>query len=651
MKTSLNLLVLLLFAVNSLLGQSTGKLLNRANYTMYKEDFKSAIIQFDAILEKHPKNKDAIYHKLIAEHLTIKKGTDISDLIAFEDSKGHSDKFYNYWLGRVHFVRYEFDLAQEHFEAFLSVDAYKSKEIVAEAKHFLSWIEKASKAYELPNNFELEALDYPINSIHDDLSPGFFKQQSELVFASSRPYTGIEKSAKEFLVFHAERGTSGWNSPRALRQIGKLPANASKVEVSNEGSKLFIFSFEKGGDLYFSQARNSSWSRPVELDVNMRGNRVESDFFINAEETHILFATKRGGGKLDIYESRKSSDGSWSVPSALEGWVNTEWDEDSPYLSADGKTLYFSSNQPKSMGGFDVFKSTLNVSTGKWSAPENMGFPLNTIDDEINFELNPDNISGFLSSNRLHSLGGYDIYYFHKQGRVLASGMVQDLDGKPAKGVEVLFHPVKYHDQSFKALTDASGNYEVEIFSNEDFDIELVKSNEVFHKDNFHTEVEKRNKRITKNFQVEVPDIAATDFSELFTGEVTEEETEELELLGSKFRSGQKAVIRNIYFEPNSARVSSESYLVIDQIKDLLVANPNLTIEIGGHTDQWESENEFDEVSLHRARNVRNLLMERDIASSRVSARGYGASQPLASNDDETDGRELNRRIEVRVVE
>ena len=630
--------------------QSVKKQLEKADLTMYREQFSEAISLYDAILEKHPENENAQYHKSIAEHLTSKRGTDISGLLAFEDSKGHSDKFYNYWLGRVHFLRYDFHLAKRHFDAFLLVDAYKSKEIIAEVQGLLSQIDQAINYYDNPTFFEVEPLEFPINSKHDDLSPGFYKDQRELVFASSRPLGQYTPNESKFFIFHSKQTEDGWMEPSAIPNLRNLPDISPKVEVTANEGKLFFFSEDYGGDLMVVNALDNGWTNPVEFDDKIRGDKIESDFFINEEETHILFSSKRGGKGLDIYESKKGLDGIWSYPKPIRGEVNSDANEDSPFLTADGKKLYFSSDNEKSIGGFDVFVSEFNETLQSWSTPENLGFPVNTIDDEINYQLNPDQISGFLSSNRLHGLGGFDIYYFHKEGRAVVSGQVRSKQGEALEDIEVLYHPVKYQDESFRSTTDGNGRYRMEVFENEDFKIELAYQDQVFHSENDKTRVEGKNKLIRKSFIVEKPS-ETTDFKELYIVKDDEkEETEVIELLGTRFRNGQKAVLRNIYFDEGTTELNEGYTQVINRVKALLNDNPHLKVEIGGHTDAFESEYS-DYLSAERAKKIQRLLVAQGLDGSRISAVGYGKSKPLASNDDENEGRELNRRIEVRVLE
>lgn len=643
------LTVIILFPAQA---QSIKKMMEKADMALYREQFEEAVALYDDVLNKKPEHSGAQYHQLIARHLSTSRGQDLSDLLAFEDSKGHTDKFYNYWMGRVHLLRYEFDLAERHFDAFLELDTYKSKEIIKETMDFKDAIVVARGFYDQPSEFELEQLDYPINSKHADLSPGYFNDHNELVFTSSRPTKEWQKSPNDFLVFHTlKESSNGWTTPQILRNIGVLPRNAPKVEVVNEDGKLFIYKNQNGGDLFYSNPEEFGWTIPEEFDSKITTTKLESDFFINDQENKILFASKRGGNGLDIYESNLKIDGSWSAPKPIAGKVNSRFDEDSPFISHDGQTLYFSSNRTESMGGYDVFQSQYNSVTKTWSEPVNLGFPINTIDDEINYQLQEDNLSGFLSSNRLHSLGDYDIYYFHKEGQAKLEGIVLNENDQPLANAIVKYHPEKYLDESFSTMADENGYYQLQLFSNESYRVEVYDDLTLVHSDKFSTTITSHKKLLKNDLKVtdEVKK-PQTDFTALYEGG-NKEESETLSMLGSKFRVGQKAVLRNIYFQSGSASLNLEAAPVIDRVFAVLTDYPQIKLEIGGHTDNKEARGNRDEISLIRAEAVKSHLVMKGIEADRITTKGYAANDPLASNDDEEDGRELNRRIEVRVIE
>lgn len=631
---------------------SKKQLIEQADYYFFKENFTKALELYNQLMEDYPKNHYIQYHSFVAYHLSTGRGSDMTALKEYEENEGITDKFYNYWLGRIHYGRYEFELAERHFQAFLDIDIYRTHEIKKESEYFLGMTKRAKEFYADVNDYEIEPLAAPINSEYADLSPAFFSEHDELLLVSSRP---AGRLVDQYQVFYSLKSNNKFSSPRVLRNLGALDKNNTKIEVVNNDGKLFMYKEDTGGDLYYSEPMSSGWSNPQEFNSGLREHLVESHFFINDDENIIYFASKSENDKLDIFQSiLDPTSETWSSPLPILGQVNSDYNEDHPFLSHDGQSLYFSSDRPESIGGFDIFKSTIDPVTGLWSTPENVGYPINSIDDEINFQLNEDNISGFLSSNRLHGQGDYDIYYFHKQGKVLASGTVFDqLSMKPLPNAKVAFHPIKYQDESFTASTNNFGVFELEVFEKENFLVEVYLENQMLYSTEVYTTHDEHHKSFEQNFYVEVPDQLEqeTNYATLYQGEDTSKPRyEKLEMIGSKFRSGEKAILNNIYFDLHATSIQTESIPTLKKIHRVMVENPGLIVEIGGHTCNIGSHEVNLQVSKARAESVKTYLVSHGISSNRLVATGYGESQPLASNDDEEEGRSLNRRIELRVI-
>jgi len=627
--------------------QSKRQVLKKMGTTFYQEDFKEVLdmsVQFE---KDHPKETDHLYYKYIAELLTIDRGGDIQKLFDFEASKGKTDKFYNYWLGRIHLSRYEFDDAKEHLDAFMKLDVYKSNIILKETRAMLRTIEKARPFYDNPDDYEVERLPEGINTIYSEISPAFFNGHEELVFASNKNPKDSYHEAPVYSIYHSVKTGEKWSEPSPISVLGTFDYENAKIEIINEDNRLYMYSPQNGGDLIYSEFRNNSWSEPKEFDQTLRDRYIENHFFINDAEDLILFVKD-----YNIWETRLQN-GAWSAPKPIKGKVNTSYYEESPFLSHSGTTLYFSSNRPESMGGYDIFKSELDEATGSWGEPENMGFPINTIDHDINFEVTPNDLNGYFSSDRLHSVGGYDLYYFHKEDKITVKGVVTDLNtGQPAKDVDVRFMPIVYEDEVFHQKTNAKGEYSIKVFNGESFDTEVAIQGESLYKGTFKSDIALDQPHLTQNFEVRVPTQlkAKTDYTKLYEG-TKEDSSVDLDMLGNKFRGGRKAVVNNIYFDFQSYHITSDSYPVLQQIYDALQNSPDLAVEIGGHTDNVGTHEYNMELSQKRAEAVRDWILNKGIDSSRVKAVGYGETLPLASNDDEENGRELNRRIEIRVLE
>ena len=615
--------------------------------TFYQEDFKEVLDMSVVLEEQYPKETDHYYYKYIAQLLTIDRGGDLQKLLDLEDEKGKTDKFYNYWLGRIHLSRYEFEDAKEHLDAFMKLDVYKSSIILKETRDMLNTIKKAIPYYDNPDDYEVERLPEGINTIYSEISPAFFNGHEELVFASNKNLTGSFHEEPVYTIYHSVKEDGEWTAPSAISTLGTFEHENAKIEIINEDNRLYMYSPQNGGDLIYSEYRNESWSPPKEFDQSLRDRYIENHFFINDSEDLIMFVKD-----YNIWETRLQN-GTWTAPKPIKGKVNTSYYEESPFLSHSGTTLYFSSNRPESMGGYDIFKSEFDETTQSWGEPENMGFPINTIDHDINFEVTPSDLNGYFSSDRLHSVGGYDIYYFHKEDKINVKGVVTDLNtGGPAKGVDVRFMPVVYEDEIFHQKTNSNGEFTIPVFTNEKFETEVLIQGESLYKGTFESSIPLDKPNLTVNFEVRVPAQlkAKTDYTKLYEGS-KEDSSVDIEMLGNKFRGGRKAVVNNIYFDFQSYRITSDSYPVLQQIYDALNGAPDLAVEIGGHTDNIGTHEYNMELSQKRAEAVRTWLIDKGISGSRVKAVGYGEEVPLASNDDEENGRELNRRIEIRVLE
>ncbi|MFY0628153.1 MAG: OmpA family protein [Reichenbachiella sp.] len=636
---------------------SKKELIEQADYYFFKENFEKAIVLYDSILHNYPKNHYVIYHQYVAHHLTDGRGTDLSSLQEFERNEGHTDKFYNYWLGRIHHERYEFDIARKHFEAFLDLEIYRTKEIIHETEKRRNESIRAQSFYLSPNEYEVVALAAPINSKFNDLSPAFFGGHNELLFVSSRPEMVTEEIANsQMRIYHTEKTSSyEWNAPTSLDYLGNISDKNAKIEVVNNDGRLFVYKENsEQGELYYSEPTENRWSDFKQFHSNLKDNKIESHFFINDDENIVFFSSISSTGDLDIYQSElNSSNNRWSDPSPVPGLLNSKFDEDSPFLSHDGKELYFSSNRPESIGGFDIFRSEWSDNTQSWNTPINIGFPINTIDDEISFQLNEDNISGFFSSNRIHGEGDFDIYHFHKQGKVLISGNVYDeITGAKLDGVQIDFKPLKNADETFRAATNENGFFKKEILQDEQFIVELSVNGQIVKTEQLKSQHDDLKKSFTKNFEISLPKKLdeQTDFLALYDRN-NERQYEKIDMLGSKYRAGSKAMLKNIYFDIKSDHLKEESTPVLEKLLQMMKNSEKLNIQIEGHTDDSGPDKINQILSGKRAVSVKNFLVNNGVSAQRIGTKGYGSSRPLASNDDEKDGRELNRRIEIIAIE
>jgi outer membrane protein OmpA-like peptidoglycan-associated protein len=492
-----------------------------------------------------------------------------------------------------------------------------------------------------------------VNSEFSDISPTFFGNNDELLFMSTRDDRSNSDDAV-FRVFHAQRiSETEWKSPTRVDAFGAFTLFNAKIEVVNKDGKAFVFS---KGKLNYSEptTESRSWTTPREFDSKLSSDYVESHFFINDDEDVIIFSSDKNVEGISLYESRKDkSTGEWSEPKLLPSTVNSEYFEDSPFLSHDGQYLYFSSNRESSIGGYDIYRSKWDAKNNTWMEAENLGYPINTIDDEIHFQLNEDNNSGYFSSNRLHSQGDYDIYYFKKEVMITVNGIAKDDNGNPISNKELVFRPAKYTDETFTANTDENGNYSVELFQNEPFIAQLSDDNQESNKVDFTPTGNGSFKKDLVFTMADKPqtttDIAVADSEEDIKRQ--EEELASIENIGSKYRSASSVDINNIYFETDSDKITSQSEGIIVTITEMMTTFPDAQIKIIGHTDNVGNADYNLGLSKRRANSLKNELVKRGINENRITTEGKGESDPIASNLQEKEGRALNRRIEIKVID
>ena len=400
-----------------------------------------------------------------------------------------------------------------------------------------------------PVSFDPQTLGTEINTTDDEYINALTFYSSQLLFTRK-----MDRGNGYFeeQVFASNKVDDHWTEPQPL-SFDFFPddIDLGAAFLSADGSKLYLtgcgWGRDSGCDLYVSHWDLGQWSMPKRIEGNINTGSWESQPCVSADGKELYFVSRRNGN-ADIYCSRRNADHSWGEPQNLGAPINTTGSEMAPFLHPDGRTLYFSSDKHIGMGGFDLFMSRRD-DNGQWQTPVNLGFPINTDGDEINFFVAADGKTAFISSQREGGQGGYDIYTF------------------------------------------------------------------------------------------ELPEEIRSDSANFFSGvDVTE------------LYPGDKFMLRDLQFEFNSSALTEDSYLGIQVLADFLKRNPELKVELAGHTDDIGNEKYNLQLSADRANVVREALIANGIEASRLTAKGYGASMPLKPNDSE-EHRALNRRTEMIIIE
>lgn len=658
-------ITLLIFS--DLQAQRVFKLYSDAEETFYDEDFAEALIKYRAIEEIDSAYEDIQYKIEICKLLSITQYENMQPFNNYESIMAEQDKFYYYWKGRILMKEYQFEEALASLRKFVDLPAKKSDEILAEAKRWADWAVAAKKFMDNPKFYEIHLLEKGLNTEYAELSPVYFSDKEELLFLSNRD----PQRPDQFQIYHSRHeGSRAWSEPEVIYNVGTFTRENSNIEVVAEDGRLFQFRTDKGGDLFYSEptTTKTGWSAPKEFDSKISSTHLSSHFFINEHEDRIIFAKNVGSKKepnLDLFQSfRDPESGDWSKPALFATTINSEYNEDSPYLSPDEKTLYFASDGHETMGGYDIFKSEFDSTTLTWSEPENLGFPINSPDDEIHFKLNSDQMSGYFTSNRLHTIGDYDIFFFWEIHTVKIKGrLIDGPTGEPITNARIFFRPVEYTDMYFFSPVDEKGQYEMEINADDVYKVIVKKDGESEEISLEDFEIHATGGTSTtylKDFYIgKVPVVAPTASTKpvVTRNQPTRKQPiksvprreSKIEDLGKMNNSSDRAVVRNIYFDFGNTKVTDESLPVLQAIFDKMREYPQMKIEIAGHTDNIGDDETNQWISQKRADAVRNWLIQKGISKTRIIAKGYGESQPMATNDNEKEGRELNRRIEIIV--
>lgn len=326
-----------------------------------------------------------------------------------------------YYLGIAYHMNYEFD------EAIKYLNVYKNS---TEGKNIDFDIDKAiAKSINAKNMFfdstraTVTNLGQPINTEHAEYSPVISTDEAVLIFTSRRP--GNEGGLLDENEIPSKYGTyhediyiskidsfAEWSKPQQISSNINTTAHEASVGLSPDGSELFIYRSGKDepGNIYSSYLEGMEWTIPEPVKKNINSNFKEGRVSVTADGTEIYFSSDRPGGygKSDIYKVKLIGDNYWSKPINLGPAINTPNDEEAPFIHPDGKTLYFSSNGHLSMGGVDIFKALLD--NDEWGNVENLGYPINTVDDDKNFVLSANGQRGYYASNRFGGYGKEDIY-------------------------------------------------------------------------------------------------------------------------------------------------------------------------------------------------------------------------------------------------
>jgi len=577
-----------------------------------------------------------------------------------------SSMFVYFYLGIISQIKYRFNEAIYYFNFFkyyLKSDyAFYPRYIsfVYELNRWIQTCENARRHIANQRKIIIENIGPFVNTEWPEYAPVISSDLKLLYFTTRRPdNVGGQKDVDD--KFFEDISVSTYNDVEDrwenVKNLG-APINSKNheatVSLSHDGKKLFIYKDDKGdGNVYESTVDNNVWSKPEKLSVNSKS--WEPHVCITPDGKTLYFVSNRPGGLggTDIYKAVILPDGEWGNIENLGPVVNTMYDEESPFILSDGKTMYFSSKGHDSMGGYDVFTTTID-STGAFTKPENMGFPINTTEDDVFFfpTTNPNVI--YYSSAKKDGYGDMDIYRITIKEEVqriaiLKGNVFDELFFKPiASNIEI-----KEVDGDFVRnlpTYQKTGEYYIDLPIGKKYEITVIAEGFDTIRDFIAVQDSDINQVIIKMFLMKKPRTALEQL-EYVAEEVQIDSVPKIVYFEDikTLKVGDKIVLKNILYDFDKSTLRPESIDEINKLITFMQERPTLRIEISSHTDNKGSARYNKKLSEDRAKSVVNYLLEKGIAADRLEAKGYGFDEPIATNDTD-EGRQMNRRTEFMVL-
>ncbi len=662
--------------------------------------------QYVAAAQADPDNIRANYMagKLITETINKQEATPYFLKVYSLNPKFRFDILYA--IGRAYQYGQEFEKAIEYYNLYTQKLEQES-DYRGDDKIPLSQVQR--RMYESENgieymqnarNFSIVNIGEVINSNSLDYAPVVNADETMMIFTSRRRDGNLNENVYDDNfpyedIFISYKKDGQWQPAENIGNTVNTLYFESSSALSANGQQLYIYRDENNGDLFVSDRKSdNTWSTPQPLSSNINSSYSENSVSISPDGQTLYFSSNRPGGYggIDIYKCEKDRRGVWGRVTNLGDAINTPFDEDGVFIDHDGKTLYFSSRGHKGIGGYDIYKSTYDEENNQWSAPVNLGYPINTPDDDIYFVSTKDGKRGYYATVRNGGLGYLDIYMVEIPD--MTANVSSKLDKQNAKdlttekqqttktiekvAVKPTTPPVTQEEAPPVAAKETPAAPMVTTTPVTDESLQPVR---------LLLKVEDRQTAAALGSKVKLKSSTGnrehlpTQVAEgIYQFEIQQDKAQQymlsVESPGYMFKSmkmeipaakadvqefrkkigldrvaeGYRMVLDFIYFDFNSANLKKESRDGLQSIQTFLESNQNTTIEIAGHTDNWGPRAYNKDLSQKRAQAIVDYLVKQGIEAPRLIARGYGEAQPLASNDDEAEGRELNRRVELRVI-
>jgi len=572
-----------------------------------------------------------------------------------------------YWLAWCNHLNSKWDDAIKYYQIQLAIYQQKAKTYAFDIDDINKKISECNNGKKFSANPErvfVDNLGPNVNTSYPEYGPAITTDEETVIFTARRDNsTGAKRDVNDNGyyedVYISNKKNGKWQPSVQLSKNVNTENHDAAAGLSPDGSKLYVYrhSGRDGGDLYESTLFGADWEPPVHMNKNINTKYHESSVSVSFDGKRIYFVSDKesGLGDRDVYYSDMDVKGEWGSAKNVGPEINTKYGEEAVFMHPDGVTMYFSSKGHNSMGGYDIFKSTLV--NGKWSAPENLGYPINGPDDDVFFVVSGSGSRAYFASAKQGGYGEKDLYKItflgpEKQPLLNTSDQLLAMVASPVtnlkteNAVEVKMAKVTIlkgvvtdakttqpleasidlidNDKNLVLATfksnSASGKYLVTLPSGKNYGIAVKRDGYLFHSENFN-----------------IPEGA--DYQEY-----------NKDVALKKIEIGSTIVLRNIFFDFDKATIRPESANELERLIKLLNDNPTIKIELGSHTDSKGSDEYNMKLSDSRSKSVVDYLIGKGIPTARLTSKGYGETKPIDTNDTD-EGRQNNRRTEFKILE
>lgn len=531
-----------------------------------------------------------------------------------------------YILAEMAYLDHDYVLSTKYLRK--SIDLGLKGDNYINAIKFLPLSNEKSTIISNPVKFNPKVVE-GISTNYDEYLPTISPDQDYAFFTRRFLSADIDritsKYEEKFISSTIVDGTYSFGFP--LKYPFNVESNEGGASITIANDILYFTKCKKDNqnynncDIFYSIRERGEWSEVLSFNENISSkDSWESQPSVSSNGLTIVFASDRKGGfgGIDLYEINKLPLGDWSEPVNLGENINSNYNEKSPFLHTDGQTLYFSSNNHPSVGGYDIFYSRKD-SAGKWGVPKNIGYPINSSFDEISLFVSTDGNKAYFASNSLNGIGGWDIYSF-------------DLHDN-AKPKKVLF---------LKGSINDSIDTELEIRSTKTNNISTFKISggkyaaalTISDDEDFVVTVKKKGYSFNSTF--------------IFSDDSTFQSPSELNFKLEKISSGSSFLIKDINFDLDSYHVNEQTSQILYEFANYLKLNSDLTISINGYTDSIGNSNYNLKLSENRAKSVYEKILLLGIAKERLQFQGYGEKNLKFRKD--ASKFKLNRRTEFEII-